>query len=144
MLYIRQLAWWNVGQKRIDKVGKTEREVKLPSRAKQAEEKEMEIYYPPLAPEAVYLVDYLRSLDFIEPSMGGPIRLSFAEIWSWARLNHIALKPWEVTILRQLSTEFASEVTAAENPQRPAPWVPEVAPVDQKALARRIKDLLRG
>ncbi|MBB6578010.1 hypothetical protein HNP33_002078 [Comamonas odontotermitis] len=118
--------------------------MKLPSRAKQAEEKGSEVFYPPLSPEAGYFIDYMLSLDFIEPGMAGPVRLSFTEIYSWSKLHGVQLKPWEVTLIRKMSTEFASEVSAAESPQRPAPWTPEVVAVDQTKLASHIKDVLRG
>ena len=125
-------------------MGRSEREVKLPSRAAKALEDDAEIYYPPLAPELGYLVEYLRRLDFIEPGAAGPVRLSFTEIRSWAQLSGVQLKPWEVDLLRQMSTEFVSEVNAAENPQRPAPWMPVDALQEKQAIARRIKDVLRG
>lgn len=125
-------------------MGRSEKEVTLPSRARQALDKDAEIYYPPLPAELSYLVEYLRRLDFIEPGMAGPVRLSFTEIRSWAVLCGIQLKPWEVDMLRQMSTEFVSEVNAAESPLRPAPWMPSDGLQAKVAIARRIKDVLRG
>lgn len=97
-----------------------------------------------MAAELEYLVGYLSRLDFIEPGAAGPVRLSFTEIRSWALLSGVQLKPWEVDLLRRMSSEFVSELNAAENPQRPAPWLPSDGLQEKMAIARRIKDVLRG
>ena len=46
MLYARQVAWWSATPKRREKVGKTEKEIVLPNRAKQAQDKGGDPYYP--------------------------------------------------------------------------------------------------
>ena len=138
------MAWWNASQKRIDKVGRTTREVKLPRRSEQAREKGEDPYFPPLVEEAHYLLEYLRALGYAAAGVAGPTCISFTEIDAWARLSAVSLHPWEVTILRALSSEFVSEIGAAEDHLRPAPWSPEPEQIDRKALASRIKDVLRG
>ncbi|QIL71671.1 hypothetical protein G7048_15695 [Diaphorobacter sp. HDW4B] len=102
------------------------------------------MYYPPLDDEARYLLDYLQALDYVESGLSGPIKLSFGEIESWTRLMSVHLQAWEVTFLRSMSTAFARELHAAENPSHPAPWAPVVEQIDRKRVARRIKDVLRS
>lgn len=125
-------------------MGKTEKDVQLPPRAEQAKAREAEVYYPPLAGEVRYLLEYLQALDYVEPGMAGPVRLSYREIEAWTQLSGVSLRPWEVTTLRAMSAEFAREIRAAEDPKHPAPWAPEPEQLDRKAVARRIKDALRG
>lgn len=144
ILYTRQIAWWSASQTLKQKVGKEEREIALPCRAKQAREKGFDLYYPPLSMEVGYLVEYLESFDYVEPGLHGPLRVSFHELGAWACLNGIDLKPWEVTMLRMMSAEFASELAAADNPQRPPPWSPAPQQIDRRALAQHVKGVLRG
>ena len=144
ILYIRQFAWWSASQKRVDKVGHTTREVKLPRRAEQWRDKGEEPYFPPIVDEAVYLLEYLEALGYAATGMAGPVRISYCEIEAWARLCAVSLEPWEVSMLRTLSHEFVMEVVAAEDYLRPAPWLPEPEQINRKSIASRIKDVLRG
>lgn len=142
-LYARQIAWWNAPRKRVEKVGKTEREIELPKRAVAAGDKGDLLYFPPLAQEARYLLEHLQSLGYVQPGMGGPMRLTHQEICAWSELHGVALWSWEVTALREMSGEFASELIAAESEKRPPPWSPSPDQVDQVELVARIKNVLR-
>lgn len=117
------------------------------SRLEEAEQVEEDVYYPPLPEEVRYLVEYLQALDYVEPGMAGPVRLGFGEIESWARLNGVRLNPWEAKLLRQLSSEFARELSRSGNPAAPAPWSdPHVlrAQAKQRDMSKHIKSVLRG
>lgn len=143
-LYARQCAWWNARPKRTVKIGKQEREEVLPTRVAQADAKDERPYFPELPEEALYLLQYLQDLGYVEQGFGGPVRLSYGEIAAWASLCGVALWPWEVAVLRDMSDAFARELVAAEDWQRPAPWAPKAEQIDQKVLERRIKGVLRG
>jgi len=143
-LYVRQIAWWNATPKKRDKVGKTEKETVLPTRAKQAQDKDGELYYPPIPREVAYLLGHLESLGYSEVGMGGPVPLSWQEIAAWSQLQGVELRPWEATVLRSMSEQFVRELSEAESHLRPPPWSPEPEQIDQRELAQRIKDVLRG
>ena len=144
MLYARQIAWWNATPKRRDKLGKTEKEIVLPIRAQQAQDKGDVPYYPPIPSEVSYLLSHLEGLGFSEVGMAGPVPLSWQEIAAWSHLQGVELNPWEATVLRSMSEQFVRELAEAENHLRPPPWSPEPEQIDQQELAQRIKDVLRG
>lgn len=145
-LYTRQMAWWNATPKRKKKAGKhaAEREVAMPTRAARAKEQGDDLYFPPLPAEVSYLLGYLQSMGYVERTMAGTQCLSHQEMAAWCQLHGVALWPWEVSVLRAMSNEFAQELAASEDYQRPPPWSPEGEQIDRAAVARRVKEALRG
>lgn len=116
----------------------------MPPRIDEVQRQDTEAYYPDLNDEVRYLLDYLQAMDYVEQGMSGPVRLSFAEIEAWAQLAAVELLPWEVSVLRAMSSAFASEVRAAESINRPPPWVPVPEQIDRVKVALHVRSVLRG
>jgi len=67
---------------------------------------------------AQHLIDYLFEVG---PSVGGEV-LTFSELQAWQASTGTVLTSWEAITLRRLSGAYLSELNAASDPQRPAPF----------------------
>jgi hypothetical protein len=71
-------------------------------------------------------VDLLMDAGPIEATGAGVTGLSWREIEAWQTRTAIDLAPWEVRMIRRLSAVYAAELHAAEAPDRPPPFQPEL------------------
>lgn len=100
---------------------------------------------PPLPPlwRGEHLLGYLWEAG---PVMGGGMEaapLTFGELAAWQRAAGIELQPWEATLLRRLSREYAAEAAVAGAADRPAPYT--TAPtIDRDDLSRRLSREFRA
>ena len=117
-LYVRQSAW-------LDAVPEHEGKSDLPantvSRRKDMETRGRSIEMPPLDC-GDYLIRHLYDIGpTIAAGMGsGPV--TYSEMEAWQRVTGIQLLPWEASLLRRLSGEYAAESFAATKRDRPAPF----------------------
>lgn len=103
---MKQLAWLNASWSTESGVQNLPRIVKY-----QTEEEE-----PPL-PSVDYRFDLINHLlDMGVVGMGGMAAtvISFCEIEAWQRLKQVVLTPWEVGVIRRLSSEYATMSREAE------------------------------
>jgi len=99
---------------------------------------------PPPLPEltARHVYDWLMEAGPIQNGAMGQAPLSWGEIDRWASGTSTRLSAWDRRMLRRLSTEYLSELHAAEDHTRPAPWSPVGAEVDRKSEEQRLRAVL--
>ena len=83
-----------------------------------------------------HLVSYLFDIG---PTIAGNL-LTHAEIGAWQENVGIDLEPWEVRVLRRLSSDYMSESRKAEKPDCPSPWA-DAPQIGWKSLQRSLKNL---
>lgn len=71
---------------------------------------------------AEHLLRYLMEIGPSMPAGAGIAAISHGEIRSWQENTGIELSAWEARALRDASREFVSELYAAKDPRRPAPY----------------------
>lgn len=52
--------------------------------------------------------------------------IGWRDIVAWQEVTGVELEPWLARLVRQLSAAYLAEYTAAEKPDRPAPYAPDV------------------
>lgn len=79
----------------------------------------------------------------IEAAGMGVSGLSWREIEAWQSRCAIDLEPWEVRLIRRLSQAYASELSAAADPDRPPPYAEELDE-DRRELVEAKLDMFFG
>lgn len=98
---------------------------------------------PPLPPiTARHVFDWLMEIGPTEASAMGESPIGWSTIRDWAAGTFQHLSAWEARMLRRLSVEYLSEIHAAEDHNRPAPWSVPRAEVDREAEERRLRAVL--
>jgi hypothetical protein len=77
------------------------------------------------------------------PGAMGAAPVTFGEIQAWQQQTGNELMPWEVLLLRRMSSAYVAEASEATRRDRPAPWLPEAEVRRQRGLDRRIRSLFR-
>lgn len=116
-LYVRHTAWLNAVPQRE---GKSDLPPNKASRRKTLEVEGVAIEMPPL--DCEYLIGYLFDIGpTMAAGMGnGPV--TYSEIEAWQRISGVTLLPWEASLIRRLSGEYAAESFEAGKQDRPPPF----------------------
>ncbi len=97
---------------------------------------------PPL-PFGTYLLGALFEAGPVSYAAMGEIALTHEAI-GWYQLNNgIQLSPWEISVLRRLSSVWITEGKAAERPECPPPYVGPFEAERRERLPGFIKSFLR-
>lgn len=78
----------------------------------------------------------------VEAGGMGPAPLSWREISAWAERTFQRPSAWEARTLRRLSREYLSEIHAAEDQHRAAPWSPAPTEADRNTQEQRLRAVL--
>lgn len=74
----------------------------------------------------------------------GPLALSWVDIESWIRCTELDISNWEKLTIKSLSEEYVTELVAARDKNRPAPYSPEPEEeIDREAIQDKILRILR-
>jgi hypothetical protein len=92
---------------------------------------------------AEHYIGLLMDAGPIMATGAGVTGLTWREIEAWQGRTAIELDPWECRLIRQLSIAYASELQAAENPDRPSPFQPEISDEVRDRVEAKL-DLLFG
>lgn len=93
---------------------------------------------------AAYIVGLLQEAGLMSSSGMGPLALSWTEIDSWLRCTGLDLSTWEKLTLKSLSEEYVTELVAAKERNRLAPYSPEPPEeLDRVAIQDKILRILR-
>ena len=68
-----------------------------------------------------YLLDYFIELGAVSSAHEGIQALSFTEIKAWCELMNTKLRPWEVKIIRKMSSAYVGMDYKARKPETQAP-----------------------
>jgi hypothetical protein len=118
-MHVRQLGWLHATP-RPPKHAKGEPDRRNRMERLQADGRE--IHLPEIS--AAHLLSYLLEMGPTVPSGAGSAPVSHTEIGHWQDNTGIELTAWEARTLRVLSKAYLSECLAAEDPSRPAPYLP--------------------
>lgn len=114
------------------------------SRRQKIEANGGEITLPPVDLGA-YLVHYLWEVGPAASAGFGLAAVTFAELHAWQKCAGIDLQPWEVRILRLLSSDYIAESKRAEKPDSPAPYSNNtILEFDRAIVAKRVGDALKA
>lgn len=114
------------------------------SRRQKIEANGGEINLPPIE-HGVYLIDYLWEVGTAVPAGFGLSAVTFAELYAWQKCAGIDLLPWEVRILRLLSSDYVAESKRAEKPDSPAPFSSDtILEFDRAIVAKQVGDALKA
>jgi hypothetical protein len=95
---------------------------------------------PEIDPEAQHLIEYLMDAGPVVSGAQGTAPLSWADLQAWQEGSGVSLPPWQLRLIRRLSSEYLAETIRAEAHDAPPPW--ERAP-DRGRIAKHIKSILR-
>jgi hypothetical protein len=89
----------------------------------------------PLLPDnpAPYLSDWLFEIGPTGAGSMGECALGYRDFAAWQEISGVELMPWEASLLRRLSIEYATTRQKAEEPAFPAPY----SGVADEVVARR-------
>lgn len=93
---------------------------------------------------AAYLVDWLFDAGPVSPGGMGPGVLAWADMSTWARINGIALQPWEARTLRHLSGAYIAASREGEAHDAPAPYSTEPTPEHRDRISQRLRAIFGG
>jgi hypothetical protein len=136
------LAWLNAtpkppeGSKRADP--KFQR--KLLTRQDQMKKDGIPVRMPPNP--APHIIGRFVEIGISEANGMGASPLSWREINEWQRATSVDLSPWEVRLLRRLSTEYLAESRKAESENCPPPWRAEVTQREREVEQARLEMVL--
>lgn len=88
-------------------------------------EKEAAIPLPDINTEAYYVVQMLDEIGAVTHSGTGLEPLTWQEINNWLAVSDTQLSYWELCTLKDLSYEYAAELSVATESDRKAPYVIE-------------------
>jgi len=94
--------------------------------------------------EARHLIDLLMEIGPTVPSGFGPVAIGWREIEAWQAVSGVELAPWEAGMIRRLSGEYAAELHAAEDEDRPAPYLSAAVVAANREAVERKLELLFG
>jgi hypothetical protein len=134
---VRQLGWLaatpTVEPKRGAKPG---RSLSRLERIKQAK------IEPPIPDNPMpFIIDRLMEIGPTETAGMGRAPISWQSIQAWRVETGVRMNPWQSRLLRRLSAAYLVEMQAAENPDRPAPFVtPDLnfARIEEEAQLRDV------
>lgn len=87
-----------------------------------------------------YLIEHLMEVGPTTSTGMGPTPITWSEMQAWQQQRGIELQPWEASLLRGLSRDYASEMARAASIDCPAPWVsPE--DVNREHVSQRVSAL---
>lgn len=94
--------------------------------------------------DGMHIVNALMSAGPMQAGTMGPAALSWQEIQAWHQSTASPLKPYELSMLRDLSCEYLDQWIKAKDRRCPSPEL--VLPQEEKAkrLVSHIKSVLRG
>jgi len=72
----------------------------------------------------------------------GQAPIGWTTIRDWAAMTFQRPTAWEARVLRRLSGEYLSELHAAEDRMRPAPWLPERTEIPRESEEQRLRAVL--
>lgn len=99
----------------------------------------------PLPPnEAPELLDLLLRFGPCMNFGSGPVPVTAQELHAWMQGTQTCLSAWEFETLLAMSHGYASELGAASDPTRAAPWTSTPTADQRKQVAKSTKALLRG
>ena len=84
-----------------------------------------------------YLIGYLFDVGPTMAGAMGDAPLSYGELQSWQHLSGVDLTPWEVRLMRKLSTDYLVQLQKSEKPECPPPF----GGWDRDAVARKIDEI---
>ncbi len=87
--------------------------------------------------EAGYLVDIWHDMGRVTSGGMGPVPLSWSEMQSWQDLTGVVLQPWELQMIRLMSTAYAGQSADAQEADCPAPYN-VVESVDRESVEKRL------
>jgi len=103
-----------------------------------------EINLPPIE-HGAYLIDYLWEVGTAVSAGFGLSAVTFAELRAWQQCAGIDLQPWEVRILRLLSSDYVAESKRAEKPDSLAPYSNNtILEFDRAIVAKQVSNALKA
>jgi hypothetical protein len=91
------------------------------------------------------LIDYLWEAGTAVSAGFGLAVITFVELRAWQQCAGIDLQPWEVRILRLLSSDYIAESKRAEKPDCPAPFSNNtILEFDRAIVAKQVGDALKA
>jgi hypothetical protein len=120
-LFVRHGAWLNAV---MEKPASDKSKAQPTSRLEILKQgrKDYEPDMPPVIPEASFLLGYFYEIGPALSTGAGPAVITQQEFSKWQENMGIELRPWQIRLLRQLSTEYIAESNKAAKPECPAPW----------------------
>jgi hypothetical protein len=97
--------------------------------------------FPFIEPELEHFVAHLMDVGPTSAGAMGSIPLTWLDLDKWQALTGIALHPWQLRLLRELSAEYLTESQTADEHDAPPPWNREA---DRERIAKHIRNVLRG
>lgn len=91
-----------------------------------------------------YLTDWLMEIGPVVPAGMGIGPIGWRDIAAWQSVAGVALEPWESTLLRRLSGDFAAQLREAESVDCPAPYVAGGDEARQAAVGRKIANVFKA
>lgn len=76
--------------------------------------------------------------------MGDGIPLTWADLNEYQNAVGVGLTPWELRLLRRLSSDYLRESHKAKAHDAPAPWIIEMTADRRAKVANHIKRVMRG
>lgn len=134
---MRHAAWLSAGQVVNTKDGQQRK----PSRMADAQADGVDQERPPLTDS--YLVECLFDAGPVLPGGMGVVPLGFVDLRAWQHAMGLTLTPWQAKTLRRLSCDYVAASQAAESPDCPSPWAPEIEPPDREQVAKKVQGAFR-
>lgn len=94
--------------------------------------------------DAPYLLDYWQDLGLVGAGAAGAVPLSASEIYAWSSLYGVELTPWEFSVLRQLSQNYAVYLNKGENPDEPPPYGALVQDFDRELVSKKVANAFKS
>lgn len=122
ILWVRQLAWYHATPKPDEnsRRGRIEPAAPRISRIEECKRRRVPPRMPPNP--APHITDRLLELGITQAVGMGMAPISWSEMDAWQRRTGAVIEPWEVRLLRRLSTAYLAEGRKAESESCPAPW----------------------
>lgn len=100
----------------------------------------------PPVDDGMYLIEFFREIGPVVASGMSVGAFNDLHVRAWRENTSIDLAPWESRWLIRLSKEYAAELHAASDVNRPPPWIPdpsEEPPERKEKVARHVRSMLR-
>ena len=94
--------------------------------------------------DAPYLLDYWQDMGMVGSGAAGAVPLSATDIYAWSNLSAVELTPWEFSVLRQLSQNYAAYLHKSENPDEPPPYGALVQDFDRDLVAKKVSNAFKS
>lgn len=116
------------------------------SRLEQMRKDRKEPEFHPEMPDVVapHVLAYLFEVGPVAITPMGSSPLSHSELRTWQQNTGVELASWEARFLRRLSMEYLVASKKAESPDAKAPWNPEGAAIDRRAVAEQMRASITG